>query len=449
MQDKLNIAVFVDYDNIEIGLKSTLRREFDVSLALDALKERGDLVAKFAYANWGRQDGATRQMAENAVQMVQRVPSPRGDKNGADINLALDALEMAFTHTHVNAFAIVSGDSDFIPLVNKLKEYGKTVFVVGGKAFTSTILQQNCNEFISFESLLSDNVREIVRLPEETIAAAGPQQEHRQQRGRDRGDRGGDRSDRGDRGPRGGDRQRPAPLDLAQAMPLVERALQVLERRAVQPQLGLLKSTMLQLDSAFNERAYGASSFSDFVEKLKKSDMVNVTGAGGRYVIERKGLSQPEHPSLKHEDLLPPLRDVLENHRMELEVGCPVEDLEAWFKQEQSSIDVAAYGFQEFLEFLNYAQDKTVVRLEPSEEQGMLVSLGAEFFPPALPPAPEPVTAEEEEAEIDEPQPYVEGQPTIFEPNPPPAKAKRAPSRKRVTKPSGGAPRRVRRKKPE
>ena len=157
MQDRINIAVFVDYDNIEIGVKSTLRREFDVSLALDALKERGDIVAKFAYANWGRQEGATRSMAENAVQMVQRLPSPRGDKNGADINLALDALEMAFTHSHVNAFAIVSGDSDFIPLVNKLKEYGKTVFVVGGKAFTSTILQQNCHEFISFESLMADS----------------------------------------------------------------------------------------------------------------------------------------------------------------------------------------------------------------------------------------------------------------------------------------------------
>ena len=156
MQEKLNIAVFVDYDNIEIGVKSTLRREFDVSLPLDALKERGDLVAKFAYANWGRQEGAARSMAENAVQMVQRLPSPRGDKNGGDINLALDALEMAFTHPHVNAFAIVSGDSDFIPLVNKLKEYGKTVFVVGGKAFTSTILQQNCHEFVSYESLLSD-----------------------------------------------------------------------------------------------------------------------------------------------------------------------------------------------------------------------------------------------------------------------------------------------------
>src|SRR5215218_7491188 len=156
MTEKVNIAVFVDYDNIEIGVKSTLRREFDVSLPLEALKERGDIVAKFAYANWGRQEGATRQMAESAVQMVQRIPSPRGDKNGADINLALDALEMAFTHDHVNSFAIVSGDSDFIPLVNKLKEYGKTVYVVGGKAFTSTILQQNCHEFVSYESLLDD-----------------------------------------------------------------------------------------------------------------------------------------------------------------------------------------------------------------------------------------------------------------------------------------------------
>jgi uncharacterized protein (TIGR00288 family) len=434
MQEKLNIAVFVDYDNIEIGLKSTLRREFDVSLALDALKERGDIVAKFAYANWGRQDGATRQMAENAVQMVQRIPSPRGDKNGADINLALDALEMAFTHTHVNAFAIVSGDSDFIPLVNKLKEYGKTVFVVGGKAFTSTILQQNCHEFISFESLMADAP------PAPAHEQRPQQQQQQQQQQQPRRDR--DRQDRGDR------RQRPAPLELSQAMPLVERALQVLERRAVQPQLGLLKSTMLQLDPAFNERAYGASSFSDFVEKLKRGDLVNVTGTGGRYLIERKGSAQPERPNLKPEDLLPPLRDVLENHRLEIENGCPVEDLEHWFRGEQPSRDPSSYGFQEFIEFLNYAQDKTVVRLEPHEEQGMLVYLGAEFYPPAEPAKPEPEPAQEEIEEEDEPQPYVEGQPTIFEPNPPPPKPKKAPARKRPPKQGGGgAPRRPRRKK--
>ncbi len=93
--------------------------------------------------------------------MVQRDPSPRGDKNGADINLALDALEMAFTHDHINAFAIVSGDSDFIALVNKLKQYDKTVFVVGGRAFTSTILQKNCHEFVSYESLMDERPRSM------------------------------------------------------------------------------------------------------------------------------------------------------------------------------------------------------------------------------------------------------------------------------------------------
>jgi len=422
MQDKLNIAVFVDYDNIEIGVKSTLRREFDVSLPLDALKERGDIVAKFAYANWGRQEGATRSMAENAVQMVQRLPSPRGDKNGADINLALDALEMAFTHPHVNAFAIVSGDSDFIPLVNKLKEYGKTVFVVGGKAFTSTILQQNCHEFVSYESLLSSD--------------SVPDNRDRQPRQQQQYGGGGRQREQ---------RQRPAPLDLAQAMPLVERALQVLERRAVQPQLGLLKSTMLQLDSAFTEKAYGANSFSDFVEKLKKADFVNVSGQGGRYIIERKTSSQPERPTPKPEEALPALRDVLETHRLEMEEGASADDLAAWVQAEVPGFDVASFGYQEFSEFLNYAQDKLVVRVEPDEEKGLVVYLGAEFYPPAVPEPP----AEQHIEEEDEAQPIVEGQPSLLEPNPPPPKPKPV-TRRRKPAASGNTsdrPRRTRKKK--
>jgi uncharacterized protein (TIGR00288 family) len=429
VEKHLNIAVYVDYDNIEIGLKSTLRREFDVSLALEALKERGDLVAKFAYANWSRQEPATRSMAENAVQMVQRNPSPRGDKNGADINLALDALEMAFTHQHVNAFAIVSGDSDFIPLVNKLKEFGKTVYVVGGKAFTSTILQQNCHEFISYESLLDEPRRDRDR-----------PREH--DRNRDR-ERGGDREHRGERRdrPEGGQaqqqqghRQRPAPLDLAQAMPLVERALQVLERRNVQAQLGLLKSTMLQLDPAFSERAYGCGSFSEFVEKLKKSDFVNVSGTGGRYVIERKSTSKPAEAP-KPEEALPALRDVLENHRIEMEDGVLADDLERWMREEAPNFDPKKYGYQEFAEFLNFAQDKTVVRIEADEDKGLVVFLGAEFYPPAPPDEPEKQVVHE----YDEVQPVVAGQPSMVAPTPPvaepkPMKKPRAP-RKRTGKP--------------
>src|ERR1700733_6098856 len=187
MEKQLKIAVFIDFDNIEIGVKTTLQREFDVAAVLDALKERGEIVTKFAYANWGRMEGSTRALSEHAVQMVQRDPSPRGDKNGADINLALDALEMALRHDHINAFAIVSGDSDFIALVNKLKQYDKTVFVVGGRAFTSTILQKNCHEFISYESVIDEprQPRQHVRhehVPERQAASPTPIVEHKGER---------------------------------------------------------------------------------------------------------------------------------------------------------------------------------------------------------------------------------------------------------------------------
>jgi len=515
MQDKQNIAVFVDYDNIEIGVKSTLRREFDVALVLNALKERGDLVAKFAYANWGRQEYAARLMAESAVQMVQRLPSPRGDKNGGDINLALDSLEMAFTHSHVNAFAIVSGDSDFIPLLNKLKEYGKVVYVVGGKAFTSTILQQNCHEFISYESLLMDRgvdmtpaaegaLPQIQGLPYSTPIREGGREGGREVRegGREYRRRDRDRNRNRDRdrdqapaaaaadgapvepaaeGPmkaadvlreqsRDFDRNqnrdferdqnrerernknkewkdRPAPLDLAIAMPLVERALQVLERRGVQPQLGLLKSTMLQLDSSFSERSFGSASFSDFVDKMKRAELVNVSGTGGRFIIERRG---PARVLPEPEEALPLLRDVLETHRIELEDGVTAEDLDGWVHEESAGFDVKNYGFQGFIEFLNFAQDKFVVKIEPGE-QGVTVYLGTEFYPPALPPAPQPEEIDEED---DGPQPYVEGQPTLMDPNPAPPKAKPVARRPRKMsgsgdkKPTGGTTRRPPRKRP-
>jgi uncharacterized protein (TIGR00288 family) len=411
MEQKLKIAVFIDFDNIEIGVKSTLHREFDVAAVLDALKERGEIVTKLAYANWGRQESATRALSEHAVQMVQRDPSPRGDKNGADINLALDALEMAFTHDHINAFAIVSGDSDFMALVNKLKQYDKRIFVVGGRAFTSTILQKNCHEFIAYESVIDD--------PRPRSSHHSPQQERPQST-----DKPQQQPQPQQQAPQ--QQQRPPhkrqALELTQAMPLVERALGVLERREVRPQLGLLKSTMLQLDSTFNERAYGASTFTDFVEKLQKADYVEVTGGEGRYMIRMKGGAAPEKPGAKPEEAIPVLRDVLENHRMDVDNGALAEDLAEWVRQDRPNFNWIDYGFQAFGELLNYAQDKSLVRIQADEEKGLIVFLGAEFHPPAAPPEPEEQAIVEEEE--DEPQPIVPGQPTatgeIPEPLPPP-----------------------------
>ena len=414
MEQKLKIAVFIDFDNIEIGVKSTLHREFDVAAVLDALKERGEIVTKFAYANWGRQESATRALSEHAVQMVQRDPSPRGDKNGADINLALDALEMAFTHDHINAYAIVSGDSDFIALVNKLKQYDKRIFVVGGRAFTSTILQKNCHEFVAYESVMDDRPRSSHQQQQQ------PQQQQHQPPPHI------ERPEKQQQQPQQ-QQQRPphkrVALDLAQAMPLVERALGVLERREVRPQLGLLKSTMLQLDSTFNEKAYGANSFTDFVEKLQKADYVEVTGGEGRYMIRMKGGAVPEKPGSKPEEAIPLLRDILEIHRLEVDSGSTADELFDWVKQERPNFEPREYGFQEFGELLNYAQDKGLVRNQVDEERGLIVFLGTEFHPPAPPPQPVEVIPAEDE-EIDEPQPLVPGQPTatgeIPIPKPPP-----------------------------
>jgi uncharacterized LabA/DUF88 family protein len=253
-QERLNIAVFIDFDNIEIGVKNTLRQSFDVGVVLEAIKERGEIVSKIAYADWTRAGDYSRNLTQHAVRLVQRNLTPGGDKNGADINMALDALEMAFTHQHINAYVIVGGDSDFLSLVEKLKTYDKKVFIVGGRAFTSMILQKNCHEFIAYENL--HGVRR---------AAAAASRDTRS--------------------------SQPPPASLAaqpisQAFGIIKRALKVLAEREVSPQTGLLKSTLLQLDSTFSERNYGSSSFLDFTEKLSHAGLVLLKTAGRSVMVE-------------------------------------------------------------------------------------------------------------------------------------------------------------------
>ena len=249
-EERLKIAVFVDFDNIEIGVKTTLNVAFDVGTILEAIKERGEVVTKIAYGDWTRAGDYSRLLTQHAIKMVQRNLTPGGDKNGADINLALDALEMALTHDHINAYVIVGGDSDFLSLVEKLKQYDKTVIVVGGRAFTSVILQRNCHEFIAYENLIN--------------VGSGARRHH--ERGR---------SSSGTQ-------------PVSTAFPLIRRALKVLSEREVTPQLGLLKSTLLQLDSTFSEKNYGAGSFRDFAEKLAQAGLIRLNQAGRNLLVEVK-----------------------------------------------------------------------------------------------------------------------------------------------------------------
>jgi uncharacterized LabA/DUF88 family protein len=405
LTDRLRLAVFIDFDNIEIGVKQTLNASFDAGLVLEALKERGDVVSKTAYSDWQRAGGHSRMLNQHAIKMVQRNLTPGGDKNGADINLALDALEMAFTHPHINAFVIVGGDSDFISLVEKLKQYDKKVFVVGGRQFTSGIMQRNCHEFIAYENL---------------IGAGATTQTHTG--GRRQSGRGG-----------GGGVER---TPIEQAIPLVNRALAVLTEREVSPQLGLLKSTLLQLDSTFSERSFGAGSFRDFVEKLAAAGVLRVyQGKGGWLVAPVDGVVTAEAAPEENGDgaSAEPARAIAVPAPVQIApqavatLGSQADGLlefrkllgsaaiRRWpmylrnvkqiFKQATPVFDERAYGYGSLVDLLRAAQKEGLVRLDRDRQGVVRVFRGSS--------AVEPVAILPVSAEATAPMPIPEAEPQV------------------------------------
>ena len=372
-ENRSRIAVFIDFDNVEIGVKSTLGSQFDIGLVLEAIKERGEIVTKIAYSDWKRAGDYSRLLTQHAIRMVQRNFTPGGDKNGADITMALDALEMAFTHDHINAFVIVGGDSDFISLVEKLKQYGRRVIVVGGRQFTSMTMQKNCHEFIAYENLVG-STRPARQAGRGVRPAAAAQS------------------------------------DITKALPLVKRALKVLSEREVTPQLGLLKSTLLQLDSTFSEREYGASSFRDFMEKLAKAGAVSLKHAGRSLLVEpvEDGATVDtvapvavEPPSRGgaitldvdggDEDEVPigpmAMADGVRAVQKAFSTGTPrwpmyIRQAKQYLKNSIENFDERRYGFQSAVDLLRAAAKEGVVRVERDRQGGMRVFPGANLNAP-------------------------------------------------------------------
>ena len=461
-ETRLKIAVFIDFDNIEIGVKSTLGVQFDVGVVLEALKERGDVVSKIAYGDWTRAGDYSRSLTQHAIRLVQRNMTPGGDKNGADINLALDALEMAFTHQHINAYVIVGGDSDFLSLVEKLKQYDKKVFVVGGRAFTSVILQRNCHEFIAYENLSG------VRRAAASAASKG-----------------------------GRPVSPPALSPVTQAFPIVRRALKILADREVSPQTGLLKSTLLQLDSTFSERNYGASSFLDFTEKLAHSGLVHLKTAGRSVMVElnplfeesgdgaeQKARATPEdgqqtpadvvqaasHADVSRQGEQSPAPAVTESAADGVRFVSDVlqkatsarwpmyiRNVKQLLRAADSAFDERRYGFGGLMDLLRACQRDNIMRLERDRRGGLRVFPGAALQRPADIHAGPPLESSRHDdgaamdAEVDEgagqPLMPIEAEPADHEGNVIDTTAellgRAKPRRPRAKAPAGGAPRKA------
>jgi uncharacterized protein (TIGR00288 family) len=353
-EDRLKIAVFIDFDNIEIGVRNTLNRNLDISAVLEAIKERGEIVTKVAYGDWKRSGDYGRTMGQHAIHMVQRNPTPGGDKNGADINLALDALEMAFTRDHINAFVIVGGDSDFMTLVEKLKQYDKKVIVVGGRGFTSSILQKNCHEFIAYENLIRSSPG-------------------RRQPGRSRS---------------------VSEISVDKAIPLVRRALKILTDREVSPQLGLLKSTLLQLDSTFSEQDYGATTFRDFVEKLARTGEISLKQVDRSIMVELRddnsveteedGKDTSQDGSGRTNDGVRLIRSVFEKADA-LKWPMYLRGVKQLIKAAEPDFDERDYGFSSLLDVLRQTQKAGVVKLERNRQGVLRIFPGEEISEPPMP----------------------------------------------------------------
>jgi uncharacterized protein (TIGR00288 family) len=158
-RSEITIAVFVDFENLALGAQESSHGRFQAEFVLKRLLERGRIVFKRAYCDWSRYQNFTREFHLNGFEMVDIPRSSVSGKNSADIRMVVDAIDLCYSKGHIDAFALLTGDSDFSPLVSKLKENNKRVIGCGVRSSTSDLLASNCDEFVFYDDLIRDSKR--------------------------------------------------------------------------------------------------------------------------------------------------------------------------------------------------------------------------------------------------------------------------------------------------
>jgi uncharacterized LabA/DUF88 family protein len=249
-QDEQRLALFIDFENIAIGVRDAHYRKFDIGLVLERLLDKGKLLSKKAYADWSRYSDYKRSFHEAAIELIEVPQKSVGGKNSADIRLVVDAMDMSFQKEHINCFVICSGDSDFSPLVSKLKENNKYVIGLGVKNSTSELLIENCDEFIFYEDLVR-----VQQRPMPVLTGAVPEK-------------------------------------LQDCFHLLVDSVTALQRENKEVLWGsMVKETMKRKKPSFNETYYGFRSFSHLLEDAQRRGIVTLRRdqRSGSYIIEDLG----------------------------------------------------------------------------------------------------------------------------------------------------------------
>ena len=244
MNEERKLALYIDFENIARGIRDAQYKGFEIKLILERLVENGKIMVKRAYADWSRYTDYKRPFHEAAIELIDIPQSRYSGKNSADIRMVVDAMDLAHRNEHIDTFAIVSGDSDFSPLVSKLRENDKYVIGLGVKNSSSELLVGNCDEFIFYEDLTRDAKK--------------------------------------------GTALKGLPEKKAEAFALLIDAVQALQRENKDTLWGsMVKQTMIRKNPAFNESYYGYSTFSKLLEDAAKNRVVGLKrdDRSGTYVI--------------------------------------------------------------------------------------------------------------------------------------------------------------------
>jgi uncharacterized protein (TIGR00288 family) len=259
--DARSLAVFCDFENIALGVREARYSQFDMEKVLERLLAKGSIVVKKAYCDWERYKEFKATMHAASFELIEIPHVRQSGKNSADIRMVVDALDLCYTKSHVDTFVIVSGDSDFSPLVSKLRENAKTVIGVGVKNSSSDLLINNCDEFIYYDDLVrADEQKRRAAKKRREAAPAGTS---------------GDKSN--------GDKKQ-------EAFDLMLSTLEALmaERDADERIWGsMVKQALKRRNPGFNESYYGFRAFSDLLEEAEKKGLIKLEAdeKSGGYVV--------------------------------------------------------------------------------------------------------------------------------------------------------------------
>ncbi|MCU7857829.1 MAG: NYN domain-containing protein, partial [Candidatus Thiodiazotropha sp. (ex Lucinoma borealis)] len=259
-----NLAVFCDFENIALGVREVNYAAFDIQKVLERLLLKGNIVVKKAYCDWDRYKEFKAAMHEAAFELIEIPHVRQSGKNSADIRMVVDALDLCYTKLHLDTFVIVSGDSDFSPLVSKLRENNKIVIGVGVKNSTSDLLTANCDEFIFYDDLVRDSEKPI-RKRKSSSNKSVKKKASKQQVSEE-------------------EKRKQAALNLVVAT--VEDLIQ--ERGEMEKVWGsMVKQTLKRRKPGFSERYHGFSTFSKLLEEAqaRKLLILEADEKSGGYMI--------------------------------------------------------------------------------------------------------------------------------------------------------------------